>query len=68
MKSAYATAAIDPRISVAGSHFGPPAATSLRSNDREVSEVRVSEGVLANIPIVISFLAIGIKKCAANAS
>ena len=67
MKSAYATAAIDPTISVAGSHFGPPAATSRRSNDREVSDIRVSERVLANVPIVISFLAVGIKNCIASA-
>src|SRR5579862_7739005 len=54
MKSEYATAAIDPKMRIAGNQCGPPAATSLRNNHREESEVEDPEGIPATFPIVVS--------------
>src|ERR1017187_7539123 len=58
MKSAYATAAIDPKISSAGSHCGPPSATSRRNSDREDGDVRVPNRIPTIAPMVMSFLAV----------
>src|SRR5882757_5439672 len=54
MKSAYATAAIDPKISTAGSHCEPPSATSRRNSDREEGDIRVPNRIPPIAPIVIS--------------